>query len=233
LLTFACFKWVRNKKGFVLPAAVHEYTSEHVNVLGRMLARHYHAPHRFVCVTDDPRHIEVETIPLWDKCRVLGGCFNRLYTFSPDMAGLLGDRFVCIDLDCVIVDDVTELFDRDEDFVINSYNPISDKAPSQMYNGGLYMMNAGARRRVWDGFIVDPAMAIRKIQNNPLQCIGSDQAWIRLTLGEGEARWSNADGVYESRQFTHTLPENAKIIGFAGARDPSQRKYKWVLEHWR
>jgi hypothetical protein len=76
-------------------------------------------------------------------------------------------------------------------------------------------------------------VAIRKIQNKPLECIGSDQAWIRLTLGEGEARWSNADGVYESRQFTHTLPENAKIIGFAGARDPSQRKYQWVLEHWR
>ena len=232
MLTFVCFKWQKPTKGFVLPAAISAYTAEHVNTLQRMLQRHYHKPHRLICVTDDPRNIECETIPLWDKCKYLGGCFNRLYTFSPEMKHLFGSRFVCIDLDCVIVNDVTPLFDYDDEFIINSYNPVKlEGYPDQHYNGALYMMKAGARRKVWDAF--DPVESVRLVQNSPELCIGSDQAWIRLCLGKGEPRWGNHDGVWEFRQVTDTLPENARIVFFAGARDPSQRRYRWVIEHWR
>lgn len=233
MFTFVCFKWARNKKGFMLPAAINDYTAEHVNVLGRMLKRHYKKEHRLVCITDDPREVECETIPLWDQCRDLGGCFNRLYVFSKDMRDIIGPRFACIDLDSVIVSDVTELFNRREDFIINSYNPLpkTRNPPDQRYNGGMFMMNAGARNEVWTTF--DPEKSLRRIRNNPRLCIGSDQAWIRLCLGRNEARWGNADGVYEARQVGDTLPDNAKIICFAGARDPSQRKYRWVINHWR
>lgn len=232
MLTFVCFKWRRNKKGFMLPAAVLEYTSEHVNTLFRMLQRHYHKPFRLICVTDDPAHIDCETLPLWDKYLYLGGCFNRLYTFSPDMQELFGERFVCIDLDCVIVNDITDLFSSSTDFMINSYKPLPHTAsPDQRYNGGLYMMNAGARKEVWESF--DPVESVRRIQNSPQVCIGSDQAWIRLCLGREEARWTCGHGVYESRQFNDKLPEDARIVFFAGARDPSQRKYKWIQENWR
>jgi hypothetical protein len=233
MLTFVCFKWRKSKKGYHLPAAINEYTAEHVNTLQRMIARHYHKRHKFICVTDDSAGIRAKTLPLWNQCRDLGGCFNRLYTFSPEMRELLGRRFVCIDLDCVIVDDITPLFDWDDEFIINSYNPLSGKAPDQYYNGGMYMMTAGARRRVWEEFIKDPAEARRRIQNSPELCIGSDQAWIRLCLDKGEARWGNQDGVYEARQVRANLPENARIIFFAGARDPSQRSYPWVIKHWR
>lgn len=232
MLTFVCFKWKKPKGGFALPAVISEYTSEHVNVLERMLKRHYHKPHRLVCVTDDPEHINCRTVALWDKHLELGGCFNRLYTFSPDMRGLFGGRFVCIDLDCVIVGDVTPLFDRKEDFVINSYKPMPFRpAPDQCYNGGLYMMDAGARAHVWDTF--DPESSVKQIQQQPEVCIGSDQAWIRLCLGRGEARWTNKQGVYEARQFQDRLPEDARLVFFAGARDPSLRKFQWVLEHWK
>lgn len=231
-MTFVCFKWRKIRNAFALPAVISEYTYEHVNVLERMLKRHYHKPHRLICVTDDPAHINCETLPIWDKHIALGGCFNRLYTFSPDMKKLFGERFVCIDLDCVIVDDITPLFDRPEDFVMNSYKPMPFRhAPDQCYNGGLYMMDAGARSQVWDTF--DPEKSIQAIRSHPELCIGSDQAWIRLCLGRGEARWTVNHGVYEARQFQDKLPENAKIVFFAGARDPSLRKYQWVLEHWR
>jgi len=231
-LTFVCFKWEKAKKGFVLPAAIARYTADHVNILYRMLLRHYHKPFRLICVTDDPRGIECETLRLWDKYKDLGGCFNRLYTFSPDVEMELGQRFVCMDLDCVITADITNLFDRDDDFVMNSYHPLPNRsAPDQYYNGGLYLMTAGSRREVWDTF--DPVMSIKLIQNNPKLCIGSDQAWIRLVLGKGEARFTNKDGVYEARQFNDKLPPDARLVFFAGARDPSQLSYHWVKKHWR
>lgn len=204
----------------------------HVNVLRNMLARHVRSPHRLVCVTDDSTGIDprVEVVPLWDRCRELGGCYNRLWVFSKEARELFGDRFVCIDLDLVIVRDCTALFERDETFVINAYNPIRPESNDQRYNGGMFMMTAGARASVWEQF--DPATTPAKVQSD-LKVIGSDQAWIRQHLGPDEARWTNADGVYEARQVRRVLPANARVVLFAGKRDPSRFPYPWIRAHWR
>lgn len=231
MLNFVCFKWKRIPTGFQLPA-VCDYTPRHVNVLRSMLARHVHLPHRLICVTDEPEGIEprVEVVPLWDRCRELGGCYNRLWVFSREAGELLGPRFVCIDLDVVLVRDCTPLFDRPESFVINAYNPTRVGENDQYYNGGLFMMDAGARASVWDQF--DPETVPEMVQSDP-SVIGSDQAWIRIHLGKGEARWTNADGVYEARQVRRRLPQNARLVLFAGKRDPSRYPYPWIRGHWR
>lgn len=197
-----------------------------------MLERHVSLPHRLVCVTDAPAEIDprVEIVPLWDKCRALGGCYNRLWVFSHEARDLFGDRFVCIDLDVVLVRDCTTLFTRSEDFVINAYNPIQPERNDQRYNGGLFMMTAGARSSVWEQF--DPKATPAIVQADP-QVIGSDQAWIRRHLGRDEARWTNADGVYEARQVRRELPEDARLVLFAGKRDPSRLPYPWIRGHWR
>lgn len=231
MLTFVCFKWRRIKTGYRLPA-VCDYTARHVNVLRAMLARQVRMPHRLVCVTDDSSGIDprVEVVPLWDKCRSLGGCYNRLWVFSEEAGEIFGPRFVCIDLDVVLVRECTSLFERPEPFVINAYNPARATDPDQHYNGGMFLMNAGARASVWTGF--DPATTPAKVQADP-RVIGSDQAWIRLHLGKGEVRWTNADGVYEARQVRYRLPENARVVLFAGRRDPSQgAAIPWVRRHW-
>jgi hypothetical protein len=62
VLTVCCWKW----KG---PANYRsQFAAEHVNVLARMVARHYAKPHRFVCITDDAEGIdpEIGIVPLWD-----------------------------------------------------------------------------------------------------------------------------------------------------------------------
>jgi hypothetical protein len=230
MLSFICFKWERIKTGFQLPA-VCNYTAHHVNVLRNMLERHVKIPHRLICVTDNPEHIDprIETVDLWDKCRELGGCYNRLWVFSEEARELFGDRFVCIDLDCVIVKDCTDLFTRGDDFIINSYNPCARNPIDQHYNGSMFMVTAGARRHLWDDF--DPESSPDIVQADP-NTVGTDQAWIRHKLGKGEARWGNADGVYEARQINHYLLPDAKIIFFSGRRDPSENKYRWVQRHW-
>lgn len=228
-LKVVCFKWKRIKTGFQLPMQI-DYGPEHVRILKAMVERHLRIPHDFICITDDPTGLNgVETVPLWDKCRELGGCYNRLYAFSQDMQEIIGDRFVMIDLDCVILKDITPLFDDFADFKINGYfHPDRD----QHYNGSMILMNAGARRSVWDQF--DPAESPKILE----QCdyvIGSDQAWIRYVLGKGEERFTEDEGVYNFNKLKHgSLPGNARMVFFAGKRDPSQcRHIDWVRENWR
>lgn len=229
VLKVVCFKWQRNTTGYMLPA-VCDYDAKHVLTLKAMVERHLSIPHEFICVTDDPTGLDgIKTIPLWDKCRHLGGCYNRLYAFSEDMRSVIGDRFVMIDLDCVIVNDITSLFDVDDDFKINGYF-FSDM--DQHYNGGLVLMNAGARKQVWDDF--HPIHSPNQIGNTNY-VIGSDQAWIRIRLGKGENRFTEEEGVYNFiRLKNRELPENARIVFFAGKRDPSTcLDTDWVREHWR
>jgi len=231
VLTFVCFKWKRVKTGFQLPA-VCNYGPRHVNVLYNMLKRHVHIPHRLVCVTDDKSGIDprVTVVPLWDKCHALGGCYNRLWVFSSEARQLFGERFVCIDLDCVLTADCTSLFTRPEDFVMNAYNPTGGDKIDQYYNGSMIMMTAGARASVWEQF--DPAKTPALLQARR-DCIGSDQAWIRVHLGKNEARWTNADGVYEARQIRNQLRKDTRLIFFSGKRDPSTYSYNWIARHWR
>lgn len=231
MLTFVCFKWQRIESGFQLPS-VCSYTARHVNVLRNMLERFVSVPHRLVCVTDDAIGIDhrVAIVPLWDKCKHLGGCFNRLWVFSKEARTLFGERFVCIDLDCVLVADCTALFARDDEFVMNAYNPTNTDKKDQHYNGSMIMMRAGARAKVWDSFDFERSpVAIAECPD----VIGSDQAWIRLVLGKSEQRWTNADGVYEARQVREKLPVNACLIFFSGKRDPSRFPYSWVQKFWK
>lgn len=230
MLIFVCFKWKRSAEGFQLPG-VCSYTAKHVNVLRNMLERNVQLEHRLICVTDDPDGIDerIETVTLWDKCKSLGGCYNRLWVFSEEARELFGDRFVCIDLDCVITGDCTELFSRKEDFVINSYNPAEVAPIDQHYNGSLFMVTAGARKELWDDF--DPLTTPATVQADT-NTIGTDQAWIRHKLGKDEARFTNADGVYEARQIGNNLTPNVKIVFFSGKRDPSQQSYRWIARHW-
>ncbi|NLF99972.1 MAG: hypothetical protein GX565_07455 [Lentisphaerae bacterium] len=150
-----------------------------------------------------------------------------------DEAKSLGERIASIDLDCVIVKDCTDIFNRSEDFIINAYNPCHAGERDQHYNGGLMLFNTGSRPELWNGF--DPVETPLMLEESRKQnvCIGSDQAWIRMKLGKGEARYTNADGVYEARQIKLVLPRNARIIFFSGRRDPLCDRRRWVRENWR
>ena len=235
MLTVVCFKWERTSTGFKLPSQrVTRYTAKHVLRLRNMVARHYPKPHRFVCITDDPTGLDdIETLPLWSQYLVLGGCYHRLQLFGKHMREFIGPRFVMLDLDVVITGDLTPVFDRTEDFVINSYRT---KDFDQRYNGSIMLMDAGCRSQVWETF--EPFESVRAIEQNRRRVVGTDQAWIRLTLGSGEATYTDADGVYDVRfspaMHQRKLPSDARIVVFPGPRDQrtEMRRHPWIKEHW-
>lgn len=235
-LTVVCWKW-KPAHGYRS-----SFTAEHVHVLQRMVARHYSLPHRFVCVTDDADGIDrssVDVVPLWDTFadvpsphgKQYPSCYRRLRAFAPEAVQFFGPRFVSLDLDMVIVGDVTALWSRHETFVA-----WADTEHRRRYNGSMWMLTCGARPSVWDRF--DPAVSPREARN--AGCPGSDQGWISHVLGTGEATWTARDGVYSYRNEIadngNALPINARVIAFHGSVKPwSQQAQQcdWVREHYR
>jgi hypothetical protein len=235
MMEFVTFKWkpnngYRSAFGFAT-----------VNTMLSMLGRHYQAPFRLTCVTDDAKGIssEVRTIPLWDDWGHLPSphghgypsCYRRLKLFSMEAADIIGPRFACLDLDLVFTADVTHLFADDCDFQI-----WGDTARNTPYNGSMWKLRAGARRVVWDSF--DPVQSVKK--SLALNYIGSDQGWLGACLGPNERKWTIRDGVYSYRNHIqrqgYQLPANARVVIFHGATDPwspTAQRLGWVRKHYR
>lgn len=236
MLTFVTWKW-KPREGYRST-----FGPDTVNVLKRMIDRHYVDPHRFICVTDDADGIDpsVETLPLWNDFADVpsphGGknpsCYRRLRMFHPEIGKYFGDRFVSMDLDAVITGDLRPILNRPEDFVAwGDTNP----KPGSHYNGSMILLRAGARPQVWERF--DPVTSPR--ESLRAQCWGSDQGWISFVLGNVEAKWGRKDGVYSYRndlQRCPSLPANAKIVLFHGNTDPwqpaAQARHSWIPEHY-
>ena len=236
MLSVVCWRW--KPKPFYRSV----FPPETVNVLQRMVKRHYPHPHRFICVTDDPVGIvaDVEIVPLWDDYGDLPNphgadfprSYRRLRMFSQDIDRVFGPRFVSVDLDCVVVGDLTPLWDRQDDFVA-----WRDPSPRTPYNGAMMLLRSGSRTAVWTEF--DPVSSPRAATR--LGYLGSDQAWIGACLGPNEPTWTADDGVLSFRidvqiRAGGSLPEGAKIVFFHGREDPwdagVQERFDWVREHW-
>lgn len=214
MITVLCWLWSQNRTRA-------RYTAGHVNLWAAMVRRHLAMPHRLACVTDMAEGIEpgVEIIPppgdfldivnpRWTNGRPQ--CWRRLAMFRRDAAELFGERFVCMDLDCVVGDALDPLFERREDLVL--FKGTNRNRP---YNGSMLLLTAGARPRVFETFTQAGA-----IESGQAFC-GSDQAWLAHALGPGEATWSEADGVwwfgggYKAARNAHP-----RVLFFPGAMKP-------------
>ena len=236
-LSVVCWLWrpVKNYRS--------QFTAEHVNIFRNMVERHLKIPHEVVCITDMPEGIDdrVRIVPIWNDHNEVqsphGGttpaCYRRLKAFTPEMAQVIGPRFISMDLDVVIVDDITPLLSRKEDFII--WGSVLRKT---QYNGSMWMMDAGARKEIYEDF--DPITTPVKTRKAGLN--GSDQAWMVYRLGKKEAQWTpEDDGVYAWRSDIKAnsffLLKDARIVFFQGHADPwdqyTQDRSPWILEHYK
>lgn len=236
MLTVVTFLWKP------MPGYRSKFTSKNVDTLFRMVKRNLDLDFRFVCITDQPETIrekEIEVFELWDDFADVKNpsgsknpsCYRRLRLFAPDVASWLGDRFVVMDLDCVVTGDLGPLFARQDDFII-----WKSTTPGNFYNGSLWMMDAGARPQVWRDF--DPVQS--PILTSHARLYGSDQAWFAYKLGGGESTWSAADGVYSMRNQIAPgggkLPTGARLVFFHGKGDPwdeQMQRLPWVAKNYR
>lgn len=235
MLSVVCWKWK--------PSPFYEktFTADAVNVLYRMVARNYRKPFRFICFTDNAKGIDgaIECIPLWTDFAYLESplgvhypaCYRRLRAFCPDFSDVVGEKFVSIDLDCVIVGRLEAVWDRGEDFVVKD-----SQIPGQPYNGSMWLHRCGTRKKVIDNFcpVQSPQDARRA------GFVGSDQAWLAFQL-PGETTWTRDDGVVSWRTHCRNrgwqLPLNTRIVFFEGNECPwdphVQKRARWIKQFYQ
>lgn len=232
LITVVCFLW-HDPTG--RHNHLYEYSAEYVNKLRSMLARHLSLPHELVCVTDEPDglHRDIRVVPTPAEVRGWPGMLRRLVIFREDAAELFGLRILLMDLDVVILRDITPLVDRPEDFV--TWEPrlyYHLKGQYSRYNTGFLLMDAGARPQVWREFSVERA---QRELGAIHQGVVDEQAWITRILGPDETVWS-WDGDVRSVRATPD-PQAARVVFFNGPRAPGmaamQAEYPWIEANWR
>jgi hypothetical protein len=211
------------------------YGEHYVRKLASAVKRNLRQEHRFIALTDSPRHlpgIEQAQIKDFD---LMGapGCVVRLRLFDHKWQAELGikpgDRVVNLDLDLVVTGELDPLFDRDEEFVIlqgiHTTNPC-------LLNGSVWMFRAGERSDVWSDFSLEAVRTKTKIHAIP-----DDQGWMEYKFPHAGA-WRNEDGIYGFKKVGwpsgDALPANARIVAFPGWRDPSKfENIDWIRTHWR
>jgi len=230
-LTVVTFFWqdrTRDNRGYT-------FNQDHVRILKNMVDRNLTIPHRFVCVTDELID-GVETAPMDWRKHIPGTVYARLMQHNPDWCREnLGERILSLDLDVVITDNFDHVVNRNEDFVIWR-NPNFPQPGRAFYQSSVQLFTAGARPELWEDF--DPRETPKWVN---WRFGGREQAWISERLEWDEAYFSDADGIYGAGRLggkgVYTeLPENACIVSFPGAREPSQpevqHKHQWVKEHY-
>lgn len=238
-LDVVCFKWGER------------YPSTYANRLRGMLLRHLDADLTFHCVTDDPAGLHPDfmahdiaqfQIEGWDMGHGL-----KLSAFSRDFLGLAGRHILIMDLDMVVLDDMSYVLDRpDEDFIIT---PGHNQYAGTRGHSALYRIRVGSRPDVWEELIADPAATVSVYQHHnggPGQL--SEQRWLERCFEqmeffpEGMLAYYRQDCDALGPGKTAVVPAGARVVSFAGRVDPVHvqhsdygdwRHAPWVAEHWR
>ena len=198
------------------------YTFDDVQRVAQQVRANLKIPHSLVCFSDwhlDPQCFDplvwvrqIWPCPVGDRGRPeQGQCWRRLRAFAPEMVDILGPRFVSIDLDCVVVGDLTPLFNQpDADLVMWA----NQAAPGTPYNGSMWLHRTGSLPIIWQSF--DPATSPQTCLEHGF--IGSDQAWISYVMGPDLPKWTMADGVHHyGKHCQGHLPANARIVFAPGS----------------
>lgn len=258
MITVVCYLW----------PGVRGFSPAYVNALAAMV-RHYHPePHRFVCVNDGPAagfSLGVEVIALPQEAAVLGAIpnpggakfpssYRRLWTLSRAAAGILGERVLVLDIDCMVVGRLSRLLAVDGDFVGWRVRPPPGCPPR--FGGGTWLHRTGTRTSVYEDFLADPAGCIERAWSAGYR--GSDQGWLSYRLAGVEASWPEPSGIYCAQDYRKEwrrgqtrflgrrrpasvvtplpklrVPRDAVILHMNGVEKPWDTNDEIVRAHWR
>lgn len=225
MLTVVCWRW-----GTL-------FDPVYVYRLQSMLQRHLHLEHQLVCVTDNPEALpDIPTLPITEFANA-PRCRRRMAQYSRDFP--LSGRLLSIDLDVVIVDDITPLVRRKEPVVMWRVGY------ADVYSGSFVLWDAGALHGAYEAYARSPERYPRRLGG----AVPSDQAMLNAYLPKTKfGSWSDADGFvpyfgrrYE-RHWRHGLsPRNPQLppgtrVVVLGSDDKAvleRGAYPWVTEHWR
>lgn len=208
-----------------------------------MVQRNLSIPHQFVCVTDEAVPGVLNAPIVWDK-HVPGTVFVRLCMRAEGFAWHIADhagvqlptRFLSLDLDMVVTGSLDPLITPEDRFWKNPNWPAPRRS---YYQSSVQLFTPGAWSTLYSEF--DPV-------ETPKWCLnrfgGAEQPWISEHCPWNLPQWTDKDGIYGAGRIGDwannvkaDLPDNARLVSFPGAREPSetavQEKHPWVRKHYR
>lgn len=215
-----------------------------------MVRRNLVARHSFHCLTEDPRGLDRDIIAVPLPGPDLGGCWNKLWLFSSDLAEP-GTTILYLDLDVVLVDSIEELVtcSPDADFLgqpdwnrplfpqfnssvmrlrVRSHPEVLDRFMDECATGRL------RRREEWDG---TTRSREKVVYWRGWRRFGGDQEWISAHLRPRSSIRSRAFPrgwiLSYKRHGRFEAPAGAKVVVFHGSPKPHEVENAYVREHWQ
>jgi hypothetical protein len=147
-----------------------EYEPRHVVAL-RDMCRRFAPMHRFICMTDKPNALPLETIELLHDWP---GWWSKMEIFR------LRGPVLYLDLDTVIVRDISPVIELagDDEFVI-----LRD-----FYRGRMNKAAMQSSMMLWSG---DMSRLYRAFREDPRFYLGGDQEWLEQHLDIAPAYWQD------------------------------------------
>jgi hypothetical protein len=217
------------------------YGPAYVNRLRAMLARHLHLPHELVCVTDDATGLDarIRIVPMPRDWMHTPRCRRRMWQFDRARVAEFGPRFLHLDLDTVLTDDITAIVDRPEPLVCWRAHYAGVVSPAFM------LLETGYLHELYVRFAADPdgypvstgvrqasdlAMLNHFLKDRPAPATWDERDGFVPYFGAGYQRFEHL-GLGPSHQ---TLPAGTRVVLLGGADLAvlEEGRYPWVREHY-
>ena len=221
-----------------------KYDPIYVNNLYNMIKRHLTVPHRFVCFTEDPRHvnpaIQIKVLP---NNPSLSGWWWKPYIFKSDHFPA-GDINLFIDLDMVIVRNIDNLID----YLPGKFVGLKDVSRA------LYPMNeklcsafmrwpSGQFDDIWSSIDASPDISKRfrgdqdwvwNLHNKSIKFF--PDKWIVSYKWEVRSRDENVriNGRYNFNSIRNVeLDPTTSVLAFHGTPNPHEVMDPIIVDNWR
>lgn len=208
------------------------YGPEYVVRLNHMLSRHLRLPFQLFCITDNGEGLmneDIAVVPMftkWAGVRKPHGyrsadndlCQRRLAMFDRRFLEVQPGRFLHLDLDTVILGDITDMVMRTEPLIAAARPRMKGRMMP-----GMMLFDRGYLAELWETFNGDPNRSDMELIDNFVS-----------SRGLNPPTWDESDGVYGYLAVKKAgLPKDARVVMFYGPSKPHDVNDAWVKEHWR
>lgn len=210
-----------------------DFTTKHAQWLHKQLKKY-----ESICLTDAIKIKDVNTTPLlynWP------GWWAKLELFNPEHPVLGSKDLLYIDIDSVIVGDITPLTKMKKITLLNDF---SQQGPSSAPATGIMFIPASAKKIIWDEFIKSPETEINAERLPPYHgdqgfigrvCVDADR-WQEILPGKIISYKANIATPkmigFNPQLFdgkgNGELPDGASIVCFHGSPRPWNTSFPWV-----
>jgi hypothetical protein len=207
-----------------------KYNAEYVNKLYRGVAMHLRVPFTFICYTDNPNGVvdNVKCFPL--PLGELNGWWNKAFLFADLNCTKLqkNSQVLYIDLDTVIVGDITEIATYTGHFLIWGTKGLLNEDREGGYNSSVMSWRADWGREIYDGLC--------QLQRQVSQFVHRFDHWLEMLIPNAPLLQDIFPGhcLEYVGQAQQDIPENCRLVSFPLDPKPHQavNMCEWVKEKW-